>query len=299
MRSWWKGAAQAVAAVAVLAMAGVTHSSAQQAAGAQRDPFAQRLGAVEAAFLPREALRQHELLDAALDGLAPQRPGRLDVYVIAAGLWGDHVFESEASRTAQALSDNFGARGRTVVLSAGGGPERTLPAANPNNLHIVLGRVGQLIDPDEDLVVVFLTSHGGPTGMALLEQNRMRGSLAPTALRAALDEAGIRQRVVIISACYSGIFVPALADDATVVLTAAARDRTSFGCQPEREWTYFGDAVVNQGLLAGKPLMQSFTDGLALITAWERRDGLVASNPQQHLGARALSLVEQAEAAAR
>jgi hypothetical protein len=186
------------------------------------------------------------------------------------------------------------------VLTAGAGSApRTYPAASPDNLQIAIGKVGDLIDPAEDLVVLFLTSHGAPNGLSLHEQTRMRGVFSPNALAGSLRDAGVNRRVVIISACYSGVFLMPLANDDTIVLTAAARDRTSFGCQPENEWTYFGDAVVNQGLMQGKPLLQAFTDGQALIAQWEARDGFTPSNPQSYLGDNALIALRDAEAAAR
>ena len=269
-------------------------------AGAQlNDPFGGRFGAAEVALSPAEALRQHALMETALAGLAPQRPGQLDVYVVAVGLWGDPVFESEATQTASALTQSLGAQGRTIVLSAGAGTApRNYPAATPMNIQSVLGRVGQALDPAEDLVVLFFTSHGNQQGLALHEQNRVRGVYSPMALSASLRDAGITRRVVILSACYSGVFVPALANDDTIVLTAASRDRQSFGCQPEREWTYFGDAVVNQGLRAGKPLLQAFDDGVGLIAQWEQRDRFTPSNPQSHRGPRAMEALRSAEAAA-
>lgn len=267
---------------------------------AQQDPFRNQVGAVSLAFSPPEALRQHELMAAALDGLQPQRPGVQDVYVIAAGLWGDPVFQNEASRSAEALSRSLGAQGRTLVLTAGAGTApRTYPAASPDNLQIAIGQVGALIDPEEDLVVLFMTSHGAPNGLSIHEQTRMRGVFSPTALAGSLREAGVNRRVVIISACFSGVFVSPLANDDTIVLTAAARDRTSFGCQPENEWTYFGDAVINQGVMQGKPLLQAFTEGQALISQWEARDGFTPSNPQSYIGDNALVALRNAEASAR
>lgn len=288
-----------MAILAVLALCAPL-ATAQGPSASQQDPFRNQVGALAIAFSPPEALRQHELLNAALDGLQPQRPGVQDVYVIAAGLWGDPVFESEASRSADALARSLGAQGRTLVLSAGAGSApRTYPAASPDHLQIAIGKVGDLIDPAEDLVVLFLTSHGAPNGLSLHEQTRMRGVFSPTALASSLRDAGVNRRIVIISACYSGVFLMPLANDDTIVLTAAARDRTSFGCQPENEWTYFGDAVVNRGLMQGKPLLQAFTDGQALIAQWEARDGFTPSNPQSYLGDNALIALRDAEAAAR
>jgi hypothetical protein len=42
------------------------------------------------------------------------------------------------------------------------------------------------------------------------------------------------------------VFVPALADARTLVITAAAADRPSFGCEDGATWTYFGDAFFGR-----------------------------------------------------
>jgi Peptidase C13 family len=57
-----------------------------------------------------------------------------------------------------------------------------------------------------------------------------------------------QHRVVIVSACYSGVFVGPLANDNTLVITAAYFDHSSFGCQDKVKWTYFGDAFFNRAL---------------------------------------------------
>ena len=61
-------------------------------------------------------------------------------------------------------------------------------------------------------------------------------------------QANIRNRVVIVSACFSGAFIAPLANDNTIVMTAAAPDRSSFGCQPQNNWTFFGDAYFNHSV---------------------------------------------------
>lgn len=224
----------------------------QQPVPGQRDPFNGQLGTIEVVRPPAEAANLARLMGDALESLQPQRPGQLDVYVISAGLWGDAVFENEASQAGEILSDQFGAEGRSIVLSAGGLPQRAYPAGTPANLSASIGQIGSLIDPNEDMVVVFLTSHGSPDGsVAIRENNRLNSAIRATHLRDMLNAANIRNRIVIVSACYSGAWVAPFADDNTIVLTAAQFDRTSFGCQPQRDWTFFGDALFARGLRDG------------------------------------------------
>jgi hypothetical protein len=157
-----------------------------------------------------------------------------------------------------------------------------------------------MIDPAEDLVVLFLTSHGNRDGsIAIREQNRMGGALRPVHLRDALAEAGIRTRVVIVSACFAGAFIAPLMDDDTIVMAAASPSRTSFGCQPTREWTYFGDALLARSMSNGAGLIAAFDQAVNLIAQWEREQNLQPSNPQKHVGARAAAMLRRAERAAQ
>lgn len=295
------------------AVLGMALSIASAAQAQQRDPFNGQFGAMERALTPTEAAEQVEMMANALGGLAPQRPGVTDTYVLAAGLWSDPVFEREAEQAADLLARRFDAGDRTIVLSAGqAGQPRKYPAAAPNNIHAALGKIGSLIDPNEDLVVVFLTSHGGQDGaMGLQEVNRLGGALRAFHLRSALASAGIRNKVLIISACYSGHFILPFSDPNSVVLTAAAADKTSFGCQPERDWTYFGDALLNHSLRSGASLVDAFDQSLGLIADWETeliaewdanssaaRGGLPRpepSNPQKHVGAAVALMLPLAE----
>lgn len=296
MLRMWKGIALAGA---FLGLAGAAF--AQPGPPPQRDPFNGQFGAMEIAFPPQAAARQVQLLGDALAAIPPQRPGVVDVYVLSAAFWGDPVFEREASQASAILAEHFGPDTRTIILTNGAGPgDRRYPAATPYHLQAAIGRIGQVIDPNEDLVVLFLTSHGAPDGsIAILEQNRLGSALRPVNLRDSLTNAGIRNRVVIVSACFSGAFIAPLMDANTIVLTAAAPDRTSFGCQPNREWTYFGDAYFNQTLRGGAGLVAGYDQALTLISRWEREQNLQPSNPQKYVGPSAAALVARAERRAR
>jgi hypothetical protein len=287
-----------VLAALALVLASVSSAGAQQP---QSDPLNGQFGALEVAMGPRAAVAQQRLFNEALSGLAAPRPGQVDVYVVAAAFWSDPVFENEARQGADILAQRLGAQGRTLILTEGTGtPERRYPAATPYHLNAALGRIGAMIDPAEDLVVLFLTSHGNRDGsIAIREQNRMGGALRPVHLRDALAEAGIRTRVVIVSACFAGAFIAPLMDDDTIVMAAASPSRTSFGCQPTREWTYFGDALLARSMSNGAGLIAAFDQAVNLIAQWEREQNLQPSNPQKHVGARAAAMLRRAERAAQ
>jgi hypothetical protein len=85
--------------------------------------------------------------------------------------------------------------------------------------------------------------------------------------------------------------VPALADPRTVVITAAAADRPSFGCEDGATWTYFGDAFFNRALRAASDLVSAFRKARALVTAREKSEGYEPSNPQMAGGSEVLALL--------
>ena len=121
--------------------------------------------------------------------------------------------------------------------------------------------------------------------MGLVLADAFSSVLSPDHVASVLDREGIRNRVVIVSACYSGMFTKRLASPDSIVLTASDESSPSFGCSNEREWTYFGDAFFNQSLGEGVSLEQAFEDAKVKISQWETRDELPPSSPQGHFGA--------------
>ncbi|NIX76299.1 C13 family peptidase [Microvirga terricola] len=219
--------------------------------------------------------------------LQPQRPGYTDVYVLSFGLWGPQsVFESEARGAARILEANWGAKGRVIVRSN----TKSRADAAPSTLLAASEAVGEVIDPQEDIVVLVLTSHGGPDGVGVIARQN-KWLLTPRHVEALLDQTKARYRVVIVSACYSGIFARALADERTLVITAAAADKPSFGCRDGAAWTYFGDAFFNKALRKEKRLDVAFEKARALVTAREEREGFEPSNPQIAGGEAVLTLL--------
>ncbi len=268
----------------------------------QRDPFNGQFGVFEIAPPPADAARLAKLMGDALNNLQPQRPGVQDVYLLSVSLWGDPVFEREATQAEEILRNHLGAEGRSIILSAGGqGQQRNYPSASPDNFSAAIGQIGATMDPNEDLFVVFITTHGRPDGTAAIQEHqRMIGGLRPANLAALLTQANIRNRVAIISACFSGAFIAPLATDTSVIITAAAPDRSSFGCQPQNNWTFFGDAYFNQSVRNGDDMINAFDDAKRLISRWEREQNLSPpSNPQIFVGQRGAQMLRQAERAAR
>lgn len=283
--------------IAAIFGAAMLTAAAPATAQQQRDPFNGQFGVLEIAPQPAAAARLARLMGDTLEGLQPQRPGVQDVYLLSVSFWGDPVFEREAVQAEEILRQHLSAEGRSIILSAGGLGPRTYPAATPDNFAAAIGQIGATMDPNEDLFVLFFTTHGQPDGVAAIrEHNRVFGGLRPAHLSALLSQANIRNRVVIVSACFSGAFIGPLMTDNTVIMTAAAPDRSSFGCQPQNNWTFFGDAYFNRSVREHGDMIGSFDRAKRLITQWEREQNLSPpSNPQIYVGQRGAAMLRQAE----
>src|SRR5690606_15300454 len=88
---------------------------------------------------------------------------------------------------------------------------------------------------------IYYTSHGGPPGVVM--DYAGEELIVPPQVMADLvnDACPGRPTIVVISACYSGVFVPAMAENQRMILTAARPDRSSFGCGAQDKYPYFDD----------------------------------------------------------
>jgi hypothetical protein len=135
-------------------------------------------------------------------------------------------------------------------------------------------------------LLVYLTSHGTESHELVLEPPGIGiGGLDPAGLAGLLAAGGFRFKVVIISACYSGGFLDALAGPGTLAITAARHDRPSFGCADENDFTYFGRAFFAEALPQSASLEAAFESASRAIAAREADEGLTASHPQLRAGA--------------
>ncbi|MEO7177815.1 MAG: C13 family peptidase [Allosphingosinicella sp.] len=245
----------------------------------------------------RSELEEHRRLAAALAGLAPQRRGVVDAYVVAVGLDSDPVFGREAREAGKVLSRRFDAAGRTLVLAGGDGRSAgALPMGSLHALSLALARVAELMDSDEDVLVLYATGHGAPYGLTYHDGDQGFGVLTPARLAGLLDDQRLRNRLLILSACYSGVFVPALWSDTTALLTAASAATPSFGCAADNDWTFFGDAMINRALRKPQPLAAASAEALRLVGEWETAKKYEPSYPQVGIGSRVDSWLKPLEA---
>jgi hypothetical protein len=241
---------------------------------------------IERSRVPAEELAEHRRIDAALRALLPQRRGTIDAYVLSIALDSDAVFGREARVAGAVLERRYGASGRTLVLAGtdGNGPSR-LPRGTPTSLGLALARIAELMDENEDVLILYTTSHGTPYGLFYQDGDSGYGLISPRRLGEMLDQLGLSNRLIILSACYSGVFVPRLRSATSAIVTASSSERTSFGCVADNDWTFFGDAMINHALRAPRPLGAAFAEASGLISGWEAQIRTTPSQPQIFLGA--------------
>jgi hypothetical protein len=231
------------------------------------------------------ALAEHRRLTRALGPVLPQRKGVVDAYVLSVALDSDPVFGREAREAGKVLARRYDAVGRTIVLGGSDGKAPSaLPMGSPINIEAALARIAEQMDEKEDVLVLYTTSHGAPFGVVYNDGNEGFGAISPRRLAALLRAHGIERRLLIVSACYSGVFVPVLSGPQTAILSAASSDRSSFGCMAENDWTFFGDALVNRALRKPQPLASAVEEAVAQIARWESDARLKPSLPQRSIG---------------
>jgi len=197
------------------------------------------------------------------------------VSVVSFGLFGDQsVFRSEATGAAQIVASRFGKGPVDVQFNSKRGGGATVDALSRS-----LQAAANGIDAENDVLFVILTSHGSPAGLAV-KAGRITQTLTPPSLAAMLAGTGVRHKVAIISACYSGVFIPHLASPDMLVITAADATHPSFGCRDKAKWTYFGDAFFNVALRNAKDMNDAFAMARELVTKRELRERFEPSNPQ-------------------
>jgi Peptidase C13 family len=196
------------------------------------------------------------------------------VSVVSFGLFGDQgVFRSEATGAAQVVAGRFGSGPINVQYNSKKGGGATI-----EGLAMSLQVAANGMNADNDILFLILTSHGSRAGLAV-KAGRLTQTLTPSNLADMLVRTGMRYKVVVISACYSGIFIPRLANPDTLVITAADADHPSFGCRDKAKWTYFGNAFFNVALRQAKSLKDAFVVARSLVRKRELRERFEPSDP--------------------
>ncbi len=229
---------------------------------------------------------QPKLLERELAALKPGRKGTIDLYFVGlAGYARQDVFMREVNSISKLFRERFDADGHTVRLINNAKTVAEAPIASVTALRATLARLAEVMDRDEDVLFLFLTSHGSQEHRFSLEFWPVNfNPLDPKALRQLLDDSGIKRRVIVVSSCYSGGFIDPLKDENSLVITASAANRNSFGCSNEADFTYFGKAYFDQALRETYSFIEAFEKAKPLIAEREKKEDYDGSEPQIFIG---------------
>jgi len=230
--------------------------------------------------------RQSDLINQETDKLLPERAGQTDLYFLGlAGYADEDVFMNEAMRAKELFDEQFDTRERSLLLINNDETVEYLPLANAHNLESAVMALAETMNPEEDILFLMLSSHGSEDHKLAIDYYPLdMNDIGPGKIKTILDNAGIKWRVIVISACYSGGFIEPLIDENTLIMTASDKDKNSFGCGHDGDYTYFGEALFGKHLKLERNFSTAFYAAKKDIEARETEESINASMPQIRIG---------------
>jgi hypothetical protein len=228
---------------------------------------------------------QPRLIKSLLDSLIQTDKVKPNAYFLGLAPYANQaVFAREVRASRDIFDKHFKTEGRSAILLNSEVPSDTIPIASTGNLKNLAAGLKSKINGEKDIVVLFITSHGSQDLISVNQYPLPLNQIKPDDIKEALNATSALNRIVIISACYSGSFINDLKDEHTTILTASREDRTSFGCSNERDWTFFTNALFNHGFRQSRDIRKAFAIASELVGSWEKRQDLTASLPQIFIG---------------
>jgi hypothetical protein len=227
-------------------------------------------------------------IDEALSAVGRDKSPTPEAYFLGfAGVGDQKVFAQEIGLASRVLGERYDIAARKLSLINDQRNLERAPLATVSGLKYALRGLASRMNLDQDVLFLSISSHGTEDPAIVVSNSQLPlEDLTDDDLADALRESGIKWRVIIISACYAGGFIESLRDPQTIVITASAADRTSFGCSNDRDLTYFGEAFYRDALPTARSLRGAFDTAKSAIAARERREHVDASNPQAYFGAK-------------
>lgn len=238
-------------------------------------------------FSPEE-VAEHALykesgeLQRALDAVQVSDPQKIELYsLVIAGYGTEEVFHRESTFIENLFNTQYGNSATAIYLA---NSQRSLaehPLATRTSISAAIARLAEQMDKEQDIFFLYITSHGSKNKTISLNHNGLAlNDIDAKWLGDLLKATGIKHRVIVLSACYSGGFIDDLKDSHSLVMTAAAADKTSFGCADDSLFTYFGKAYFKESLKPGVDFEQAFYQAKKLVAGWEKEQKITKSNPQ-------------------
>lgn len=243
---------------------------------------------------------QKQLLQQQLTSLEKNRNGTRDIYFIGFSPFStEDVFMHEASYVRTLFDMQFGTLNKSILLVNNIKTLNIYPVASIENLAVTFKKIGSLINPDEDIVVLYISSHGSKgRGISLnFEDSKYfppgKKFLDAGTVRKLFDENHIKWRVILMLACYSGGLIDTLKNENSLIITSASADRPSFGCGHHGDFTQFGEAMFGENLAKTSDLITAFNLTRAEVEKEEKTMDLKPSNPQIYIGDKIAAIIHK------
>jgi hypothetical protein len=209
-------------------------------------------------------------------------PKKIELYSLVVAAYGtQEVFRRESIFIENLFSTQYQNRSTAIYLT---NSQRSLdekPFATLTGIKQSIQQLAEQMDKENDIFFLYITSHGSKDKKISLTHNGLGlGDIDSKWLGDILKNTGIKHKVIVLSACYSGGFIDDLKDDNSIIMTSASSDRTSFGCSDESDFTYFAKAYFKESLTPTTNFVDAFTNAKELVSQWEKSEKQKASNPQ-------------------
>lgn len=204
-----------------------------------------------------------------------------------AGFSRQDVFLKEINYLRELFSSSEYADNRILTLVNNHKTIAETPLATNTSLSYAIKAIEEKMNVEEDVLFLYLTSHGSKSHELSIQVNGMSlPDVSVDHLANVLNNSKIQYKVIFISACYSGGFIPSLENDNTLVISAARGDRKSFGCSDASDMTYFAKAYFVEALPKCGDFISSFYEAEKVVYQWENEDfpSLQHSLPQMSVG---------------
>ena len=138
------------------------------------------------------------------------------------------------------------------------------PLATKTSISRTLHGLSEKMDPEQDILFVYLSSHGSKSHEFSLNQPGLKiGDLSAQSFAKMIEDVPVKWKVIIVS-----------------IMTASAADKKSFGCSDENHFTYFGEAFFKDSLPTAGSFVDAFSKATAIIAKKESGNGYELSEPQ-------------------
>ena len=234
---------------------------------------------------------QVELINNQLHHLADNREKINDIYFVGFAPYAEEdVFMHEATYVRNLFDLQYDTLNRSILLVNNLKTLDIYPIATLKNLESTINRIGSIIDPEEDIVALYITSHGSQDHRILMKFDEAERSginiedINAETIKQLLDKNNIKWRIILILTCFSGGFIDTLKNENTLIITSARTDRPSFGCGHDGDFTQFGEAFFKDNLGHSRDLISAFDHARPEIEALEKKMDFHPSEPQIFVG---------------